>query len=81
MNKNGGTLTPKKRALQKALSRQRDKERLAQGEISAVELQRENLHFRDLPNDRIMFTRCKKTGRRLYLAMPPDPNDRNTDEN
>lgn len=50
------------RQRQKALSRQRDGERLAGGEITPSELQRENMPFRKLRRDRIMFAHCPKTG-------------------
>lgn len=60
---------PEKRRLQKALSRQRDEERLARGKITMMELQKENMAFRRLRRDRIMFARCPKTGKPSYLAM------------
>ena len=50
------------RQRQKARSRQRDEERLARGEISAAELQRENMPFRKLRRDKVALYRCKKTG-------------------
>lgn len=41
----------KNRAAVKALSRERDEERLRRGEVSPSELQRENLVFRGLRKD------------------------------
>jgi hypothetical protein len=65
---------PEKRRRQKELSRQRDEERLARGEITMMELQKENMAFRRLRRDRIMFARCPKTGMPRYLAMEDKPN-------
>lgn len=64
---------PEKRRRQKELSRQRDEERLARGEITLMELQRENMAFRRLRRDRIVFARCPKTGMPRYLAMGNKP--------
>ncbi|MFW2446724.1 MAG: hypothetical protein ACN4E6_05280 [Qipengyuania pacifica] len=61
------------RKRQKALSRQRDEERLARAEITPIELQRENNPFRKLRRDRIMFTRWPKTGELTYLSLDPKP--------
>ncbi|WP_417275644.1 hypothetical protein [Celeribacter halophilus] len=61
------------RQRQKARSRARDEERLARGEISATELQRESLQFRNLRRDRIALTRDKKTGKIVWLALEPKP--------
>ncbi|WP_417247525.1 hypothetical protein [Celeribacter sp.] len=61
------------RQRQKARSRARDEERLARGEISATELQRESLQFRNLRRDRIALTRDKKTGEIVWLALEPKP--------
>jgi hypothetical protein len=68
------------RQRQKALSRQRDEERLARGEITPSELQRENMPFRKLRRDRIMFARCPKTGEPRYLSLDPKPEPKD-DEN
>lgn len=43
------------RAAMKALSRERDEERLRRGEVSASELQRENMAFRGFRKDVIGF--------------------------
>ena len=64
---------PEKRKRQKELSRQRDEERLARGEVTMMELQKENMAFRRLRRDRIMFARCPKTGMPRYLAMGNKP--------
>lgn len=45
----------KNRAAVKALSRERDEERLRRGEVSPSELQRENLVFRGFRRDVIGF--------------------------
>jgi hypothetical protein len=61
------------RKRQKKLSRQRDEERLARGEITPIELQRENNAFRKLRRNRIMFARCPNTGEPWYLSLDPKP--------
>ena len=71
---------PEKRRLQKALSRQRDEERLARGEITMMELQRENMAFRRLRRDRIMFARNPKTGEPRYLAMGDKPKSKDDED-
>ncbi|MEG3662781.1 hypothetical protein [Celeribacter halophilus] len=50
------------RQRQKARARQREEERLARGEISGRELQRENMPFRKLRRDKVAIFRCKKQG-------------------
>lgn len=69
------------RKRQKALSRQRDEERLARGEITPIELQRENNPFRKLRQDRIMFARCPKTGEPRYLSFDPKPKPKDDTKN
>jgi len=61
------------RQRQKARSRARDEERLALGEISATELQRENMPFRKLRRDKVAFYRDKKTGKFRYMSLEPKP--------
>ncbi|AVW91364.1 hypothetical protein [Celeribacter baekdonensis] len=61
------------RQKQKALSRARDEERLARGEISAMELQRENMPFRKLRRDRVALFRSKRTGEFVWISLEPKP--------
>lgn len=55
----------------KARSRQNDEDRLARGEITGVELQRENMPFRKLRRDRIVLCKNKKTGEIRWLSVEP----------
>ncbi len=55
------------RQQQKARSRQNDEERLARGEVSASELQRENMPFRKLRFDRVSFLTGKRAQKGVYL--------------
>lgn len=71
---------PEKRKRQKELSRQRDEERLARGEITMMELQKENMAFRRLRRDRIMFARNPKTGEPRYLAMGDKPKSKDDED-
>jgi hypothetical protein len=57
------------RQRQKARARQRDEERLARGEISAAELQRENMPFRKLRHDKVAIYRNKKTGEFVWASF------------
>lgn len=57
------------RQRQKARARQRDEERLARGEISPAELQRENMPFRKLRRDRVAIYRNKKTGEFVWMSF------------
>lgn len=56
------------RAQQKSLARARDEERLRAGEISASDLQRENLQFRRVRRDRIGFIRAGKGKQMRFLS-------------
>lgn len=57
------------RAQQKARARERDLERVRSGEISAAELQRESLQFRNLRRDRISFIPASRAKSEQYLAI------------
>lgn len=71
---------PEKRKRQKELSRQRDEERLARGEITMMELQKENMAFRRLRRDRIMFARNPKTGEPRYLVVGDKPKSKDDED-
>lgn len=65
------------RARQKAEARARDEDRLARGEISAADLQKENAHFaRALGGQngplRVGFPVKGKPGKRRYVEFPPN---------
>jgi hypothetical protein len=57
------------RAQQKARARARDEERLRRGEISALELQRENSPFRKLRRDRISFIPASRSEADRFLVV------------
>lgn len=66
----------KVRARQKAEARARDEERLANGEISASDLQKENAHFAQVLGGptkplRVGFPVKGKPGERRYVELPP----------
>lgn len=61
------------RAEHKARTRARDEERLRAGEISPIELQRENLHFRRLRRDRINFIPPSEGKPPRYLVIAEEP--------
>ena len=77
------TFSSKERAKQKAASRARDEERLAQGEISAADLQKENAHFARALSGRkgplrVGFPIRGKPGERRYVELAlnkPSKND------
>lgn len=45
-----------------------------------MELQRENMAFRRLRRDRIMFARCPKTRKPRYLAMGDKPKSKDDED-
>lgn len=57
------------RQKQKARSRERDEERLARGEISASDLQKENLAFRNLRFDKIGIQRRDGSGEWWWMSI------------
>jgi len=68
------------RQRQKARSRARDEERLARGEISAMELQRQNMPFRKLRRDRVVLFRSKRTGEFVWISLEPKPSTQEGDD-
>lgn len=73
---------PEKRAEWKARARARDEARLEAGEISALELQRENCHFSFLREKavRISFIPAFKQKSARYLVLSPNPCPDDTDD-
>ena len=70
------TFSSKERAKQKAEARARDEERLARGEISAADLQKENAHFARALSEqkgplRVGFPVRGKPGERRYIELAP----------
>jgi hypothetical protein len=72
-SKTPGRFNFAERQAQKARAREKDLERLRRREISAIDLQKESMHFRNLRKDRIGFMR-DKDGKMQWLA-PRSPND------
>lgn len=68
------------RQRQKALSLARDEERLARGEISAMELQQENMPFRKLRRDRVALFRSKRTGEFVWISLEPKLSSQDADD-
>ena len=71
------TFSSKERAKQKAAARVRDEERLANGEISAADLQKENAHFAQALSEqkgplRVGFSVRGKPGKRRYIELEPN---------
>ena len=71
------TFSSKERATQKAEARARDEERLARGEISAADLQKENAHFARALSEqkgplRVGFPVRGKPGERRYIELAPN---------
>lgn len=62
-----------RRAEHKARARARDEERVQSGEITAMELQRENMAFRRLRRDRINFIPPSEGKPPRYLVIAEKP--------
>ncbi len=68
------------RQRQKARARQRDLDRVERGEISAMEVQRESMHFRNLRRDKVAIFRCKKTGEFVMASFERETGHKDEDK-
>ncbi|WP_417273888.1 hypothetical protein [Celeribacter halophilus] len=68
------------RQRQKARARQRDLDRVERGEISAMDLQRESMHFRNLRRDKVAIFRCKKTGEFVMASFERETGSKDEDK-
>ncbi|PFG62172.1 hypothetical protein AXZ77_0745 [Thioclava sp. ES.031] len=59
----------RKRQEEKARSRAEDEERLARGEVSSSELQRQNLAFKDVRTDRVSFVKSREPKSIKFLSL------------